>query len=151
MSSLTTIRSRRIMSELRMITDDPIEGIEFIPSDDIYRWNVIIHGPEDTPYKGGKFKLLIVFPQDYPFHSPLIKFETKIFHPNISSGGDICIDILRDAWAPGMKTQKIMLSILSLLSLPNPDDPLVPEIAVLYKYDRKNYDSIAKEFTQKFA
>ena len=45
----------------------------------------------------------------------------------------------------------VLLSICSLLNDPNPDDPLVPEIARLYKTDRQKYTTTAKEWTQKYA
>ncbi|CAF1053974.1 unnamed protein product, partial [Brachionus calyciflorus] len=34
---------------------------------------------------------------------------------------------------------------------PNPDDPLVPEIARIYKTDKVSYNKNAKEWTQKYA
>ena len=46
---------------------------------------------------------------------------------------------------------KVLLSICSLLTDPNPDDPLVPERAKLFKSNRKLYDKNAKEWTQKYA
>ncbi|XP_074564999.1 ubiquitin-conjugating enzyme E2 5B-like [Curcuma longa] len=45
----------------------------------------------------------------------------------------------------------VLLSICSLLTDPNPDDPLVPEIAHMYKTDRAKYDSTARSWTQKYA
>lgn len=45
----------------------------------------------------------------------------------------------------------VLLSICSLLNDPNPDDPLVPDIARIYKTDRKRYEEQAKEWTAKYA
>ena len=45
----------------------------------------------------------------------------------------------------------VLLSVCSLLTDPNPDDPLVPEIARLYKTDRKKYEETAREWTRKYA
>ena len=45
----------------------------------------------------------------------------------------------------------VLLSICSLLTDPNPDDPLVPEIARIYKTDRQKYNELAKEWTRKYA
>ena len=50
-----------------------------------------------------------------------------------------------------MTISKVLLSISSLLTDANPDDPLVPEIANVYKNDRAKYDATAKEWTQKYA
>ena len=45
----------------------------------------------------------------------------------------------------------VLLSICSLLCDPNPDDPLVPEIARIYKTDRERYNELAREWTRKYA
>jgi len=37
-----------------------------------------------------------------------------------------------------------------MLTDPNPDDPLVPDIAHLYKTDRTRYEATAREWTRKF-
>ena len=42
-------------------------------------------------------------------------------------------------------------SICSLLTDPNPDDPLVPDIAKQFKADRAKHDKTAKEWTTKYA
>jgi len=39
----------------------------------------------------------------------------------------------QDNWSPALTISKVLLSICSLLNEPNPDDPLVPEIARLLK------------------
>ena len=108
-------------------------------------------GPNDSPYEGGVFFLSIRFPADYPFKPPKVKFVTRIYHPNINANGGICLDILKEQWSPALTISKVLLSICSLLTDPNPDDPLVPEIARLYKSKRKQYEKTAKEWTRKYA
>ncbi|EUB56203.1 Ubiquitin-conjugating enzyme E2 D2 [Echinococcus granulosus] len=105
----------------------------------------------DSPFEGGVFFLDIHFPTDYPFKPPKITFTTRIYHPNINSNGNICLDILRNQWSPALTISKVLLSICSLLTDPNPDDPLSPDIARTYKTDRQKYDKTAKEWTQKYA
>merc|ERR1712167_562566 len=101
-------------------------------------------GPSDSPYAGGIFFLDIQFPTDYPFKPPKIKFNTKIYHCNVNNNGSICLDILSGQWSPALTISKVLLSICSLLTDPNPDDPLVPEIARQYKSDKEKHDKTAK-------
>lgn len=56
-----------------------------ILDEDLHHWEGFIEGPSGTPYEGGRFKLDILIPPDYPYNPPKIKFVTKIWHPNISS------------------------------------------------------------------
>uniref|UniRef100_A0A672P4Q7 E2 ubiquitin-conjugating enzyme n=1 Tax=Sinocyclocheilus grahami TaxID=75366 RepID=A0A672P4Q7_SINGR len=117
----------------------------------VFHWQATIMGPNDSPYQGGVFFLTIHFPTDYPFKPPKVAFTTRIYHPNINSNGSICLDILRSQWSPALTISKVLLSICSLLCDPNPDDPLVPEIARIYKTDNEKYNRIAREWTQKYA
>mgnify|MGYP002395901449 CR=1 FL=1 len=108
-------------------------------------------GPDDSPYAGGVFFLNIHFPTDYPFKPAKINFTTRIYHPNINSNGSICLDILKEQWSPALTISKVLLSISSLLTDPNPDDPLLPEIAHIYKTDKTKYEATAREWTRKYA
>ncbi|KAF1899448.1 hypothetical protein Lal_00019576 [Lupinus albus] len=119
--------------------------------EDLFHWQATIMGPADSPYAGGVFLVTIHFPPDYPFKPPKVAFKTKVFHPNINSNGSICLDILKEQWSPALTVSKVLLSICSLLTDPNPDDPLVPDIAHMYKTDRTKYENTARSWTQKYA
>merc|ERR1711991_888297 len=108
-------------------------------------------GPTESCYAGGMFFLNISFPSDYPFKPPKVNFSTKIYHCNVNSNGAICLDILKDQWSPALTISKVLLSISSLLTDCNPNDPLVPEIAQLYLRDRPKHDRTAQEWVQKYA
>uniref|UniRef100_A0A1I7XKJ9 E2 ubiquitin-conjugating enzyme n=1 Tax=Heterorhabditis bacteriophora TaxID=37862 RepID=A0A1I7XKJ9_HETBA len=128
---------KRIQKELQDLGRDPPAQCSAGPvGDDLFHWQATIMGPPESPYQGGVFFLTIHFPTDYPFKPPKVAFTTRIYHPNINSNGSICLDILRSQWSPALTISKVLLSICSLLCDPNPDDPLVPEIARIYKTDR---------------
>lgn len=118
---------------------------------DLYKWDASILGELKTPYEGGKFDLEIIIPKDYPFSPPKVKFKTKIYHPNISDAGDICLDILKGNWSPALTVQKVVMSIASLLTDPNPKDPLRGDAATLFLQDRKSYDNKVREYVRKYA
>ena len=144
--------ARRITTELKQLEKDPPMNCSAGPiRDDIFKWEATIIGPTETVYEGGVFKLLIHFSDRYPFKPPKIRFLTRIYHPNINSSGGICLDILKDQWSPALTISKVLLSICSLLSDPNPDDPLVPDIADEYMNDRETYNNTAKTWTQIYA
>ena len=142
-----------IIKQLKNFNNDPPPNISASPYDDndLFHWQATIMGPPDSPYEGGVFFLDINFPFDYPFKPPECTFTTKIYHPNISSNGSIFVDILRDKWSPGLTIDKVLLSIQSLLTDPNPDACFDPEIGKLYKNNRELYNAKAKEWTKKYA
>ncbi|KAI4340913.1 hypothetical protein MLD38_025705 [Melastoma candidum] len=144
--------SKRILKELKDLQKDPPTSCSAGPvAEDMFHWQATIMGPPDSPYAGGVFLVTIHFPPDYPFKPPKVAFRTKVFHPNINSNGSICLDILKEQWSPALTISKVLLSICSLLTDPNPDDPLVPEIAHMYKSDRNKYETTARSWTQKYA
>uniref|UniRef100_A0A8B9DTT0 Ubiquitin conjugating enzyme E2 D2 n=1 Tax=Anser cygnoides TaxID=8845 RepID=A0A8B9DTT0_ANSCY len=151
-SSMAANPADKEYEELNDLARDPPAQCSAGPvGDDMFHWQATIMGPNDSPYQGGVFFLTIHFPTDYPFKPPKVAFTTRIYHPNINSNGSICLDILRSQWSPALTISKVLLSICSLLCDPNPDDPLVPEIARIYKTDREKYNRIAREWTQKYA
>jgi ubiquitin-conjugating enzyme E2 D/E len=143
---------KRLQRELIEIQKDtPVNCSAGPNNNDLFNWEATIIGPTETPYEGGIFKLKILFPADYPFKPPKITFETRIYHPNINANGGICLDILKDQWSPALNITKVLLSICSLLDEPNPDDPLMPEIAQLFKSNKPEFTRIAREHTVKYA
>ena len=143
---------KRLTKELLDLGSDPPPNCSAGPKeDDLFSWQATIMGPSKIPYTGGVFFLDIQFPSEYPFKPPKVTFKTKIYHPNINASGGICLDILKDQWSPALTISKVLLSVCSLLTDPNPDDPLVADIAKLYKTDKKAYEKTAASWTQKYA
>ena len=148
---------RRINHELQEIqeaaTKDHQNAIYSVSpkEDDVFHWTGYIFGPEKSPYEGGIFKITIDYPPNYPFKAPKIAFKTPIYHPNIGKEGSICLDILKEKWSPALTIPKVLMSISSLLVDQNPDDPLSPDVAYVYKNNRKEFENMAKIWTLKYA
>ena len=142
----------RLKKECDDIRNNPPCNCSASPNDNnMYHWSAMIYGPSGTPYEGGLFKLNIIYPQTYPFKPPKINFITKVYHPNIDTSGNICLDILKDKWSPALTISKILLSICSLMDEPNPDDPLMPEIAKEYTNNNPLFNINARSWTKIYA
>ncbi|PSC68305.1 ubiquitin-conjugating enzyme E2 35 [Micractinium conductrix] len=139
---------RRIIKETQRLLSEPVPGISAAPSEDNLRYfNVIILGPDSSPYQGGVFKLELFLPEDYPMAAPKVRFLTKIYHPNVDKLGRICLDILKDKWSPALQIRTVLLSIQALMSAPNPDDPLDENIARHWKSNEPDAMNMARQWT----
>lgn len=116
--------------------------------------NILIKGPKDSPFENGIFTLTAEFGEQFPFHPPIIKFVTPVYHPNICSNGNICLNVLKmppGSYNPTHTLESLLLSIQLLLAVPNPQDPLRSDIADVYKYNRDLYNRTAEQQTKMFA
>jgi ubiquitin-conjugating enzyme (huntingtin interacting protein 2) len=84
---MSSHRTRRITKEIADMHNDPhchVE-VEAVRDDDLTHLRGSFMGPPDTPYESGKYYVDIRIPSEYPFRPPVMKFETKLWHPNVSS------------------------------------------------------------------
>lgn len=145
-------RTIRLRNELKSLHSDPPEGIEAVPLDEMcFHWQATISGPVDSPYEGGTFFLYLQIPSSYPMKPPIVRFITKIFHPNVSRHGDIGIDLIHDNWSLILTISKILISIQSLLTDPYCHVCMEPDVGHLYQENRPTFDAIARLWTLRFA
>ncbi|KAH9829047.1 ubiquitin-conjugating enzyme/RWD-like protein [Rhodofomes roseus] len=150
LSSSTTLK--RIHREIADLKKEDLGSITLAPSDDnLFSWTATIPGPEGSVYEGGLFHVEISLAHDYPFSAPKVTFRTRIYHMNINERGNICIDILKHNWSPALSLFKVILSLSSLLTDPNPKDPLVPSIATEYVRNRTKHNQTARQWTELYA
>ena len=111
-----------------------------------------IPAPPDTPYSGGTFLIDIQIPDNYPFKPPIMRFDTKTWHPNISSQtGAICLDTLGAGWSPVGTIKMALLSLRMLLESPNPKDPQDAEVAKTMLEDPEYHELMAHEWAVRHA
>lgn len=152
MASDNSWRAVRLRHELKLLQTDPPEGIEAVPLDPLcYHWQATITGPQDSPYEGGHFYLFLQIPSAYPMKPPVVKFITKIFHPNVSRHGDIGIDSIQHNWSLALTISKVLISIQSLLTDPYCHVCMEPEVGHLYQDDRNAFERTARLWTIRYA
>ncbi|ORY85481.1 putative UBC11 protein [Protomyces lactucae-debilis] len=125
---------------------DPPAGVSASPvADNVMYWNAVIIGPGETPFEDGTFKLVMQFDEQYPNKPPTVKFVSRMFHPNVYTSGDLCLDILQNRWSPTYDVAAILTSVQSLLNDPNVNSPANAEAANAYRDDKKAYVRKVKE------
>lgn len=145
----------RILREIEEIYMDPPDNVSAGPinDNDIYHWEAVITGPDDTDYKDGVFLLDIVIPKEYPYKPPVCKFKTKIWHPNIDpENGHICITTLKQKyWNPAMSISDILYTIMLLFYKPNFDDPWNGTAKKEYKDNSNAYKEKVKKWVKDYS
>ncbi|CAF9904396.1 Ubiquitin-conjugating enzyme E2 1 [Imshaugia aleurites] len=152
---MSSSRTRRIAKEVADIHSDNLSNIKADPvgnGDDLTHLKGSFKGPPGTPYEGGTYTIDVKIPNDYPFRPPVMKFDTKVWHPNVSSQtGAICLDTLSTAWSPVLTVKSALLSLQSLLSTPEPKDPQDAEVAGMLTRNPKEFERVAHEWAVKYA
>ncbi|KAI1312919.1 ubiquitin-conjugating enzyme/RWD-like protein [Xylaria venustula] len=148
---MSSPRVRRVSKELRdMMNDADQSNVSAAPVDasgDLTHLKARIAGPPGTPYEGGHFIVDVRIPNEYPFRPPIMKFDTKVWHPNISSQtGAICLDTISSAWSPVLTIKSTLLSLQSLFESPEPKDPQDAEVAKMMLTDPEAFNKKAHEW-----
>ena len=117
-------------------------------------------GPEKTPFYGGFYKLKIEFNEKFPSSAPTVYFETTIFHPNVYSDGQICIEVINH-WNSNYSIIDILEAVYLLLVHPNENSPANVEAGEMIKNDLQcvkdkkpnphTYEKKASEINAKYA
>lgn len=146
-------RDSRIGHEMQILNADPLEGVQLKPVDQIVygEWHACIAGPVGSPYEGGQFYLTVSVSCRYPMDPPVVRFLTKIFHPNVSRHGDIGLDSLQHNWSLALTLPKILLSIQSLLTDPYTRVCMEPTIGQMYRDNYALYENTARLWTMLYA
>ncbi|XP_064628988.1 ubiquitin-conjugating enzyme E2 S-like [Lineus longissimus] len=139
---------RQVAKEISELTCDPPEGIKIFPNDeDITDIQATIEGPSGTPYAGGTFRMKLVLGKNFPSEPPKGYFITKIFHPNVSKNGEICVNTLKKDWKAELGIKHILLTIKCLLIVPNPESALNEEAGKMLLEQYDNYSMRARMYT----
>lgn len=141
MTTQNSSNLRRLKIEMDAARESRSKELKILPciDGDTLKWKSIMRPSPSSIYHDTDLELVIYIPENYPYNPPRIEFITPVYHPNINASGSICISTLGKDWSPALTIEKTLLSIMSMLDEPNPNDPLRPDVAVLYESDRDHY------------
>jgi ubiquitin-conjugating enzyme E2 S len=140
--SLSSVCTVRLLKEYQSLLVAPIEGISVrLAEEHVSTLLADLCGPEGTPFEGGNFVIRLQFGPDFPSSPPKAMFLTRIFHPNVSKTGEICVNALKKDWKASHGVRHILLVIRCLLIVPNPESALNEDAGKLLL---ENYDDYAK-------
>ncbi|WVW84843.1 hypothetical protein I302_106878 [Kwoniella bestiolae CBS 10118] len=146
--SLTPQALRLLSRETITLRSDPPEGVRIVvDEDDLTNMEGWVQGPGGTPYEGGYFRIRFSFGPEYPNLPPKCTMITKIFHPNISKSGEICVDTLKKGWNKSYGVGHVLVTIKCLLIYPNPESALDEEAGKQLLADYEGYCKYAKLMT----
>ena len=108
-----------------------------------------IEGPEGTPYESGIFRVKLFIPSEFPQSAPKGYFLTKIFHPNVSEKGEICVNSLKRDWNPKQWSLYNLFEVIKcLLIVPFPQSSLNEEAGKMFMDNYDEYFRVAKMLTE---
>lgn len=140
---------KELARELRSLEERPLEEIRVIVNEDnVSNIHADIDGPSGTPYEGGVFRMKLIFSQGFPEMPPKGYFMTRIFHPNISKIGEICVNTLKKDWKPTLGLRHVLLVIRCLLIEPFPESALNEEAGKMLMEDYEGYAKYARLMTK---
>lgn len=142
---------RREMDLMKLMMAD--YDVQMCDGDNVGAFYVRFHGPKDTPYEGGVWKVHVELPEAYPYKSPSIGFINRLFHPNVDEmSGSVCLDVINQTWSPMYDLKNIFdIFLPQLLTYPNPTDPLNGEAAALQMREPERYEAKVKDMVARYA
>ncbi|KAL5199756.1 hypothetical protein ABZP36_020959 [Zizania latifolia] len=139
---------RQLAKELKNLDESPPEGIKVIVNDDDFTTIFAdIEGPAGTPYENGVFRMKLLLSRDFPQSPPKGFFLTKIFHPNIATAGEICVNTLKKDWNPSLGLRHVLLVVRCLLIEPFPESALNEQAGKLLLENYNEYARHARLYT----
>ncbi|XP_031473839.1 ubiquitin-conjugating enzyme E2 22 [Nymphaea colorata] len=139
---------KELAKELKHLDESPPEGIKVIVNDDNFSTIFAdIEGPAGTPYENGVFRMKLVLSHEFPHSPPKGYFLTKIFHPNIATNGEICVNTLKKDWNPSLGLRHVLIVVRCLLIEPFPESALNEQAGKMLLEDYEEYARHARLYT----
>nr|XP_061799605.1 NEDD8-conjugating enzyme UBE2F isoform X2 [Nerophis lumbriciformis] len=122
--------THRVSIRDRLLTKEVAELEANLPStckanfpdeDKLHHFQLAV-SPDEGYYQSGRFQFEINVPEAYNMVPPKVRCLTRIWHPNITESGEICLSLLREhsidgtGWAPTRTLKDVVWGLNSLFT-----------------------------------
>lgn len=158
-STRISVRDKLLTKEVTELEENLPESckVDFKDPNVLHEFTLTVT-PGEGYWKEGIFIFHVMIPEEYNIKPPHVSCETKIWHPNISENGEVCLSLLREhtldgsGWAPTRKLKDIVWGLNSLFTdLLNFDDPLNVEASELYFKNKESFRRRVEDYITMYA
>lgn len=158
--------THRVSIRDRLLTKEVAELEANLPStckanfpdeDKLHHFQLAV-SPDEGYYQSGRFQFEIDVPEAYNMVPPKVRCLTRIWHPNITENGEICLSLLREhsidgtGWAPTRTLKDVVWGLNSLFTdLLNFDDPLNIDAAEHHLRDKEDFRNKVQDYIKHYA
>lgn len=148
----SAFRQRRLLTEIQCIAANPHPSYDvYVSESNMGFWKVVLSGPAESAYASSTFVLYLEMCDDYPQSPPKGRFITRIFHPNINSGGLICHSIFSRNYTVDITNKQVLDTVFGLLLVPEFTDPINTVVTLNFYWDEVAFREEVKKHIEKYA
>ncbi|XP_050314626.1 NEDD8-conjugating enzyme UBE2F-like [Anthonomus grandis grandis] len=132
-------------------------SVHYHNENDLSKFTLIVQ-PTEGFWEGGTFRFDITVTEEYNMVPPVVKCTTKLWHPNISEKGEVCLSLLRRhsvdgmGWSPIRRLKDVVWGLHALFNdLLNFEDPLNVEAAEQFRHSREEFRLKVNEYVTNYA
>ncbi|KAM0673447.1 hypothetical protein GVAV_003140 [Gurleya vavrai] len=115
----------------------------------LFCWRCSFPGPNVPLYANSYYEVILTFSKDYPIKPPKVRFLYPVFHPNVYTNGQVCLDILQNNWKPSMNIMQTLTAVQQLLTTPNDKSPANGPAVSAYR-NKLEYTNKVRENIEEF-
>ncbi|XP_022658871.1 NEDD8-conjugating enzyme UBE2F-like isoform X2 [Varroa jacobsoni] len=159
-SSRMLIRDRLLQPQVAELTADVIPAsatVEFPDPNVLHSFRIVLR-PTEGHWRGGRFVFDVEVPEEYNMVPPKVICRTRLWHPNITEEGKVCLSVLRQnsleatGWTPSRGLKDVVFGLDALFTdLLNFDDPLNQHAATQYRDNREGFERKVRDYIEKYA
>uniref|UniRef100_A0A1I7YEW3 E2 NEDD8-conjugating enzyme n=1 Tax=Steinernema glaseri TaxID=37863 RepID=A0A1I7YEW3_9BILA len=155
-----SIRDKLLSQEVKelekIFKNHPSCKLTFPSTSKLHEMELVVT-PIEGLYRGGRFVFSITVPPEYNNVPPVVKCLTRVWHPNITEDGSICLSLLRQnsldgfGWMPTRRMADVLMGLDSLFTdLMDFDDALNATAAQQYVQNKDGFARQVRDYIGRY-